>query len=115
MTGLGRTFRHWTIERRIQDSSRIREGYSARRPRNLLLDPQDCWLTSGRLSPMQKSSGFRIGWAPFWKWRNSLGLADDMQRGFLHRPNSCHLGTMARWLVRPTLAQGPIASPLALA
>jgi hypothetical protein len=34
---------------------------------------------------MQKSSDFRIGWTLCWKWRNCVGLADELQVGFLHR------------------------------
>ena len=66
-------------------------------------------LPPALLYAMQKTSDFRIGWARCWKWRNSLGLAGEMQMGFLHRPKTRHLRAMACWPVR--LTRAPEALP----
>jgi hypothetical protein len=64
----------------------------------------DCWSGPQRrrntcarepagIPPMQKTNDSCIGWARCRKWRNSLGLADEMQAGFLHRVDSIAQGS----------------------
>jgi hypothetical protein len=86
---------HWAERNLLTKADRIGQGYTMRTT-TTGLDPdmQRRGNTSAReflprliagFLPMQKTSGFRIGWTLCWKWRNCVGLGDKLQVGFLHR------------------------------